>query len=538
MIKKSLFTLILAGLALLALLLGYFSTFQGTGVGGDATIYISSAQNLLDGKGLGLIEADGQFRLLPYFPPGFSLALSALGLFGLDLTEAARWLNILLFAALVWLAGYATWKFSKNFLPAVFVSLILLLSPVLIPVFSWAMSEPLALFCGFLSLVLISKYLNSSYKSFYLILSAAAGAAAFLTRYSAVAFIAAGVLALLFISKGRKRKAVVRDILLYGIIGILPLGIWAYIDYSQTANFASRSVESSMGMFERFVNFWPQLKQVFLFWFLPESLFYAPPYPLVLNQVLLIFILLVLVVFFAGMFFWLMKKVPQVRENYPLDFLLVLGFFVIAYLAVILFVYVTTYPPITIGSRMLSPVHLAVLWMTILLIAALQKLVSARKWLVNLLTVGLVLFTLVYAVRSLRIVQQNYEVGLGYNSLAWQNSDTIEALLELPQDTPIVSNETNAVFYLTGRAAYPLMEVYYDKGLSQFTAFGQGDLTEDEGQRLFVEAGAPLVLFDTIDEQMSGLYGGQTDARISALVSGLFRAYRGEDGGIFYYQEP
>ena len=538
MIKKSVYLLIFTGLALLALLLGYFSTFQGAGVGGDATIYISSARNLLDGKGLGLIEADGQFRLLPYFPPGFPLVLSALGLLGFNLTEAARWLNILLFTGLVWMAGYATWKFSKAFLPAVFVPLILLFSPVLIPVFSWAMSEPLALFSGFLCLVLICKYLNGSFKSFYLVLSALFGAMAFLTRYSALAFIGAGVLALLFISKGRRRKVVIRDILLYGIIGVLPLGVWAYIDYSQTANFASRSVESSLGMFERFVDFWPQLKEVFLFWFLPESLFYAPPYPQVLNQVLVILILLVMMVFFAGMFFWLMKKVPQVREQFPLDLVLVLGFFVIAYLVVILFVYVTTYPPITIGSRMLSPVHLAVLWMAVLFAAALQKLVPSKKWLVNLLTAGLILFVLVYAARSVRIVQQNYQIGLGYNSLAWQNSDTIEAVLALPDDSPIVTNETNAVFYLTGRAAYPLMEIYNNEGLSQFLAYGQGDLANDDGQRLFVEESVPLVLFDTIDEQLSGLYSDQTDARISALVTGLYRVFRGEDGGIFYYQEP
>ena len=76
------------------------------------------------------------------------------------------------------------------------------------------------------------------------------------------------------------------------------------------------------------------------------------------------------------------------------------------------------------------------------------------------------------------------------------------------------------------------------KGCRSSWLTGQGELADDDGQRLFVEESAPLVLFDTIDEQLSGLYGDQTDARISALVSGLYRVFRGEDGGIFYYQEP
>ena len=40
----------IAAASLTGMLLIYFSTNLGPGVGGDATIYITSAQNLLDGK--------------------------------------------------------------------------------------------------------------------------------------------------------------------------------------------------------------------------------------------------------------------------------------------------------------------------------------------------------------------------------------------------------------------------------------------------------------------------------------------------------
>ena len=96
MIKKD--ALVLFILLLLASLLGmalviYATTF-GPGVGGDATIYLTSAQNLLAGKGLGWTEADGSFRLLPYTPPFYPLVLSALGLLVRDMVAGARWLNV------------------------------------------------------------------------------------------------------------------------------------------------------------------------------------------------------------------------------------------------------------------------------------------------------------------------------------------------------------------------------------------------------------------------------------------------------------
>ncbi|NMC81162.1 MAG: hypothetical protein GYA59_17520, partial [Chloroflexi bacterium] len=68
---------LLLAVALLGVWVLLLSTHWGPGIGGDATIYITSARNLLEGRGLGLIGPRGEFRLLPYFPPFFSLVLSA-----------------------------------------------------------------------------------------------------------------------------------------------------------------------------------------------------------------------------------------------------------------------------------------------------------------------------------------------------------------------------------------------------------------------------------------------------------------------------
>ena len=186
-----------AVLGVVALML---STHWGPGIGGDATIYITSARNLLAGKGLGLIQPDGGFRLIPYFPPFFSLVLSLIGLTGADLVAAAHWLNMLLFGGLVWLAGSLTYRVSRSVPLAGVLAVLLMASPILIPVYSWAMAEPLSIFCGVLGLVWLVDYFHQPQRRSLLILSGLLAGLSFLTRYSAVAYLAAGWIGLLIFS--------------------------------------------------------------------------------------------------------------------------------------------------------------------------------------------------------------------------------------------------------------------------------------------------------------------------------------------------
>ena len=89
--KKPTGTWVIAALICAAAAAGilFISMVQGPGVGGDATIYITSARNLLEGNGLGLINAAGEFRLIPYFPPFYSLVLAFFGLFAIGLFALA-----------------------------------------------------------------------------------------------------------------------------------------------------------------------------------------------------------------------------------------------------------------------------------------------------------------------------------------------------------------------------------------------------------------------------------------------------------------
>ena len=359
-----------------------------------------------------------------------------------------------------------------------------------------------------------------------------------LTRYSSAAFLGAGGLVLLLFRQPRNTKRVWIDLLGFGFIGILPMLIWGVYDVLATSTLASRSMEADLA--GRLASFWPMLRDVILVWFAPDSFLYTPPYPAIINHVLVPLVTVVLVII-SGLFvfrrFHLIQKQTLVDDGlFQLAVLLML--FILLYTVLIFGVYLTTYPPITIGSRMFSPVHLAALWLVVLLLGLSRTYWPKLQRLQPIFLICLILFAGSYIFRSYRIVRQNYEEGLGYLSRTWQQSETVQAVKQLPDNILIVTNETNAMLFLTGRLTYPLEEIYKPAGLDEFSTYGSGDLTDDESQRLFKDNGAALVLFDTIDDQLLGLYADRTAERISSLVDGLYRAYRGADGGIFYYQKP
>lgn len=520
----------LPALGLLGVGVIWLSTYRGTGVGGDATIYLYSARNFIEGRGLGLIGPRGEFRLLPYFPPFYPLVLSGLGLLGFDLLAAAHWLNMILFGALVWLSGHVVYRARRSPFFGLLAALLTLASPVLIPIYSWAMSEPLCLLLGFGGLALLPSAARKPERALVFYGSALLAGLSLLTRYSALAFVAIGAAALLLFGR-RKWPARLLYAGRYAFAALLPMLIWLVYDLGHTATVASRRVETMQEMAWRFSNLWPSLEEVILFWFVPNSWVFEPRYPEVLNHALMVALLL----FFAGWGAWLFRRAGGLQADDGRRLAALLALFWLGYAALIGVVYITTFPPITLAHRMLSPMHVAFLWLAVLLASFTFDQAAARTWLRRGIILGLALFTAWYGWRSVRILEQNYEIGMGYTSPAWRSSETIEAVQKLPAGTLIITNEQNAVLFLTDRPAYPMAEIYRVEPLSVFFAFGQGDIASDETQRLFREEGAALVLFDSIHRQFRELYGERTEERVAALTRGLDQAFAAADGAVYFY---
>ena len=90
-------------------LFGAWMIFYGTALspwgGSDSVEYLVSARNMLRGIGIGYYSPNGIFYWISLHPPFYSIMLGAASLPGLDLIDATRWLNIVLFALIIGLSG-------------------------------------------------------------------------------------------------------------------------------------------------------------------------------------------------------------------------------------------------------------------------------------------------------------------------------------------------------------------------------------------------------------------------------------------------
>jgi hypothetical protein len=521
--------------AVLGMGLVIFSTTAGPGVGGDATIYLTTARNLLHGQGLGWTEADGSYRLLPYSPPFYPLALSAAGLLVGDMSAAARWLNVLLVGSAALLAGWGFFRATRRAWLAGIVAGLLALSPVLLGVQVWAISETLFLLLGFGGLGLLLAWLESGQRRFWLFSALLVGLAA-LTRYAGVAYIGAGALAIVLLAPGPARARWGQAVR-YGLLASLPLLAWLVVDVLLTGSVGSRSGQPAAAYWQRFLEICPALESIYLFWLLPDSL--AARLPGILRTAAW----LVPVAGIAAAWMWLWRgssakhgQPAAPGEKTPARLAIVMALFIGVYLLVLALVQVFTYPPVTLASRMLSPVHAAAL----VLLAALAAWAFARfevrparlNGLVSTLVyLGLLAVLGSYAARSALIAREYQRTGIGYNAPTWRAAPIMNAVRSLPANVALVSNETTALMYLVDRPAYAVQEIFAQQPQADFTQYGVGD---DPAQRAFRE-GAALVLFNATLHEDFAMYGERVDERLAALTRGLRPVYQGEDGAIYFW---
>ena len=504
----------------------FISMAQGAGVGGDATIYITSARNLLAGKGLGLINAAGDFRLIPYFPPFYSLVLAFFGLFTSNLALIALILNLVFFAGFIFLTTFWTLRVSDRLFPGLLLGLLLAGSPILIPAYSWAMSEPLAILLGFAGFILLEKSLLENQRAGFWI-SAVLLALSFLTRYSSAAFIGAAVL-LIFFFEGETLKNRFLAALSYGIVSVVPMLVWLVLDFTRTNTVSSRSMVSGKTA-ELWAAFLTKIRHVFVLWILPES--FTENMPGFIGSVIFFGFLLFIIGFLAGSVYALLGGTRYPR--YARMFFL-LSSFSLLYLLLIAFVSLNTYPPITINTRMLLPVYAAVFWMIYLLFALFEEY-NRRLVRTFIFNTALFLFMAFCCYRGVRIANQNAKDGLGYNSTAWKGSETIAYIRDnIPEGTEIVTNEETALLFLLDRRTWPMHEVYVSEPDKVFYAYESDTAIEnDQSRQTFRKGGVPLVVFDSFEDQMAEIYAENTKERISSLFENLNVLFDGDDGTIY-----
>jgi 4-amino-4-deoxy-L-arabinose transferase-like glycosyltransferase len=215
---------ILAAVMYMAFTYWTASERYGIGINSDSIAYIRSAENLLQGNGLGRVNGLGSFKPMTHWPPLYSLVLAAGQSLGSDLYDSARIIGLVLNIMLVILIGKILFKLSRSvILTGSGLSLFVLALPFWETTFR-IMSEPLFLVCVLAGILTLDKYLETKSRR-WLIISAIWMAFAILTRYAAVVFIAPACILLLAQAKYRLSDRIKR-VVLYGLISCIPFGIW------------------------------------------------------------------------------------------------------------------------------------------------------------------------------------------------------------------------------------------------------------------------------------------------------------------------
>jgi hypothetical protein len=429
----------------------YISTSWGPWAYSDSTEYIVSARNLLAGHGLGYSAPSGNFKPLTLHPPFYPLVLSGMGLIGFDLIEAARWLNIFLFGATIFLSGSLAYILFHSSWLALSLSSALLTMPTLVDVSSGAMSELLFLFTATLGICLLIIYLGLR-KSYLLLLSAISVGLAFLSRYPGVVVVVTCIIGLL-VADRISWKQRIRDILKFCLISITPTAIWLIWIYLQTRTLGAREYHFAFDIWSNTIDLRKQLMTIFWSWLPYQERLPSYSYNLSRNILILLIVLIFLfvcLIVFKKLFF---RKSALVS---PLEFTFAFLWFIfiMGNISLLAASFIFTNPLPDLNLRTLLPVQFGLVFALLVLLSSVIKefhLPNAVGWVCASLIL-IIIFP--YAKTSWNIISQYHQYGAGYTNQNWHNSLTLQSLLDLPLNIPLISNQAAALLLLADRPAY------------------------------------------------------------------------------------
>jgi hypothetical protein len=499
----------------------------------DSAEYFEAARNIAAGLGPVLVRASGAVMPLSSRPPFYSFVLSVGPLLGINIFTYARFLDVLFYAVFLFLVGFTTYQFTGNILLSSSLTAYFLTSTDFIQSFTSGLAEPLFFVFAIASLYLLLTYFQTG-KRINLVASSIMAGLSLVTRLSGGAMVGAGAVCMLLFGPRRIGRRF-KDAVLYGVIGVLGAGLWLYqvsimgesagLYTFDFGHLWDRLASSRVG----FVNFgWSLLPYAS---YVPE-----PTYRIKFVILLLVGLLFVLLLRIA-----LRRKgaisFSRWRRNAHLQ---IAGIFTVLTLVyIVIFIFSRLFmrlPRAEFIPRHLSLVGLGVLVAVFTLVAFF---IDSFDWpkRANLLLVVLVLGLILPSVQpSVTLLTQYHEQGSGFSREYWHHSQLMQVVQELPEDSILISNESEAILLWLNRPSYRVPEIWHRKHIEPFTQFGE--IQDDPIEKIFREEEAALILFSSVADQFFVLYGHDSKSRLDAFVDGLFTYAEREDGAIYFYREP
>ena len=445
--KTLILTIGICATSILGIALIIYATNNGPWAFSDATSYVWTARNMAEGRGLVLQNPLGRYELLIWHPPLFPLLLSIPIALGIETLQAIRWMNALSFGMTIFIAGFATWRFTRSVIATTGVTALIVFAIDLIFVFSGAMSEAIFFVLGLGSLFLLVESLQSRNSSSLLLLAGFLAGLSYLARYAGIIFVGTVILIpLLFIQKPIWKRFLA--MLPAGLPAlIIPLG-WTLIVFLNNKTIGGRSVLARDNLRVNFSDYTQELWDVITNWF---------PYIMRGNHILpaewkfIVGIIIVLIVLSLGLKSVINKRDhPEYRTH--LMWLSTIALFFFAYLGFHFFSYIFSSAAPAIDRRLLSPLLL----FGILLLGAIFSRPRASSikifYPTNFVFLSYVIIFLLYFQGHLQsFLYEQHHYGLGYTSKRWQESQLIYQAIHLDPQIQQASNDPALILFYSGR---------------------------------------------------------------------------------------
>lgn len=412
----------------------------GIGVGYDSVFYLSAADNLISGYGLGRLDGYGNFIPLTHFPPFYPILLALLSYFlQMDMVSVSGLFSAISFGCLVFLTGWLVFTTTKTLLPGILSALIVLSSPVLLDLQFLAMTESLFLVLLLSMFWMLNKYFEDE-KTWQLLCASILAGLAYLTRYVGLSAVVCGGFAVLVISSGTHRKRITKS-LLFCVIGIIPVILWYLRNWLIAGTITNRTIL-----------FHPPTKNQLMkgletinLWFLPFRV--SPSLRITVTIILAVSI-------FLGIVWWVLRVRREggdwLERGSTGRFIFLLLTYLIVYVS-LLIVSLTFFDASTrLNDRILSPVYLISLILGFIILWKVLP-VEEKLWLKTIIIVFCIGFIGLNFFRSASVLREMKINGRGFTGRQWQASESIAAIGNIAPDVVIHTNEALPVYFITGR---------------------------------------------------------------------------------------
>lgn len=407
----------------------------GVGVSPDSVYYISVARHVADGTGF--VGYDGYYFILQ--PPLYPLLLATIiKIFSIDPLISSGYLNAILFGLVIYYSGLFLLNHLKS-LPLIIIGTIsIMVSFVIIQISLIALSEPLFILFVLLYLNYFDNYRSKDTITSLLLFSTAA-ALACLTRYVGVIIILSASISI-FIWKRKTLKEMVRHLIIFWLISIIPIGLWILRNYFLSDTLVGQRADSSYTLSQNILF----LLNVMLKWY----------FPIQINEQQLFFIMLII---FVGILALIIFHKKWTKYHIKLKQISPAIIFILFYSGIIVISSTTTAYD-KIANRLLSPIFVPFIFIIFLILDNILVWISRhfyQRLIPILFLIGIIAW-MEYPVTETIYNIEDYvgQAGWEYSSKSWRDNAVIKYLTDHKQfeaGYSFYSNVPEAVYILANK---------------------------------------------------------------------------------------